>query len=49
MNPLPPETLPTVSYVSFSIFNMAVPNIIAVGVVILVFFIAAWSRLPKIF
>ena len=49
MNPLPPETLPTVSYVAFSVFNLAVPNIIAVAVIIIVFFVAAWSRLPKIF
>jgi hypothetical protein len=49
MTPLPPETLPTVSYVGFGVFNMAVPNIIAVAVIVIVFFLAAWSRLPKIF
>jgi hypothetical protein len=49
MAPLPPETLPTVPYVAFGVFNMAIPNIIAVAVVVIVFFAAAWRRLPKIF
>lgn len=49
MNPLPPETLPTVSYVAFSVFNMSVPNIVAIAVIVVVFVAAAWSRLPKIF
>ena len=49
MNPLPPETLPTVSYVAIGIFNMAISNIIAVVAIIIVFFVSAWCRLPKIF
>jgi len=49
MGPLPSQLLPTVPHVTFSIFNMAIPNIIAVATVIGVFFLAAWARLPKIF
>lgn len=49
MQPLPPELLPTVPSVSFWIFNMAIPNIILVAVIIIFFFVAAWRRLPKIF
>jgi hypothetical protein len=49
MEPLPPEMLPAVSHLRFSIFNLAVPNIIAWVVVIAVFVIAAWARLPKLF
>ena len=26
---LPPQTLPAVPYVSFSVFNLAIPNIVA--------------------
>lgn len=49
MEPLPPQLLPTVPHVTFSIFNMAIPNIIAVATVVCVFFLAAWARLPRIF
>ena len=49
MDKLPPEMLPAVPHVAFLIFNLAVPNIIAWAVVIAVFFVAAWLRLPKIF
>ena len=49
VEPLPPQLLPTVPHVTFSIFNMAIPNIIAWAAVIGVFFLAAWARLPKIF
>ena len=49
MPPLPPETLPIVPYFTFFVFNIAIPNLIAVIVIIIVFFIAVWARIPKIF
>ncbi len=49
MNQLPPETLSATPHITFGIFNLAIPNIIAWGVIILIFFVAAWARLPKIF
>lgn len=49
LGPLPPETLPTVPHVAFSIFNFAITNIIAWVLVFVVVLIAAWLRLPKIF
>jgi len=49
MDLLPPEMLSTVPHVTFSIFNLSIPNIIAWATVIVIFFIAAWLRLPKIF
>ena len=49
MEPLPPQLLPTVPHVTFSIFNLAIPNIIAWATVAIVFFLAAWARLPRIF
>ena len=49
MDNLPPELLPTVPHVTFLIFNLTIPNIIAWATVIIIFFVAAWLRLPKIF
>jgi hypothetical protein len=49
MDSLPPEVLPSVPHVTFLIFNLAIPNIIAWATVIVVFFVAARLRLPKIF
>jgi hypothetical protein len=49
MEPLPPEMLPAVAYVKFSVFDLAIPNIIAWAAVIVVLLVAAWARLPKIF
>jgi hypothetical protein len=49
MEKLPTELLPTVPHVTFLIFNLAIPNIIAWTTVIIIFFVAAWFRLPKIF
>lgn len=49
MEPLPPELLPTVPHVVFGIFNLAIPNIIAWGVVLGAVLLAAWARLPKFF
>ncbi len=47
MNPLVTQTLPAVPHVVFGIFNLAIPNIIFWGVVIVLFAVAAWARLPK--
>jgi hypothetical protein len=49
MEPLPPELLPTVPHVVFGIFDLAIPNIVAWGVVIAAVLLAAWVRLPKFF
>ena len=49
MDRLPPEVLPVVPHVTFLIFNLAIPNIIAWFTLIIVFFVAAWLRLPRIF
>jgi hypothetical protein len=49
MQPLPPETMPAVSHVTFSIFNLAIPNIAVWLAVITGFAVAAWTRLPRAF
>ena len=49
MNQLPPEMLPAVSYITFGIFDLAIPNLIAWLAVIVFLFVAAWARLPKFF
>jgi hypothetical protein len=41
--------MPTVPYISFFVFNIAIPNLIAVLAIIVVFIIAIWARIPKIF
>jgi len=45
---LPPEALRVVPHIAFSIFNLAIPNIIVWAVLISIFVVAAWARLPKI-
>jgi len=45
---LPPELLRTVPHVTSWVFNLAIPNIIVWGVLILGFVLACWARLPKI-
>jgi hypothetical protein len=49
MGPLPPEALRAVPHVAFSVFNLAIPNIVIWGVLILGLVVAAWARLPGIF
>ncbi len=44
---LSPELLPTVPHITFGIFNLAIPNIIAWLTVIVIFVAAVWVRLPK--
>jgi hypothetical protein len=48
VEPLPPELLRAVPHIAFGVFNLAIPNIIVWGVVILGFVFACWARLPKI-
>ena len=49
MHLLPPQTLPAVPSVSFSIFHLAIPNIVAWVLVVGIVLVAAWIRLPKCF
>lgn len=49
MQPLPPQLLPAVHTIKFSIFDLAVPNIIAWAVLIVILLAAAWLRLPRTF
>jgi hypothetical protein len=46
---LAPELLRTVPHVAFSVFNLAIPNIIAWAALIFILIVAAWARLPRIF
>jgi hypothetical protein len=46
---LPPEALPAVPHVVFSVFDLAIPDLIAIGVVLVLFVIAGWARLPRFF
>ncbi len=47
MEALPTQLLPAVAHIKLSIFNIAIPNLIVWGVVIVIFFLAAWARLPR--
>ncbi len=47
MGPLATERLPAVPHVVFGIFNLAIPNLIAWAVLVIVFAAAAWFRLPR--
>ena len=47
MSDLTLETLPAVPHVVFGIFNLAIPNIIFWGLVIVLFAGAAVARLPR--
>ena len=46
LNELTTQTLPAVPHVIFGIFNLAIPNIIFWVIVIVVFAVSAWLRLP---
>jgi hypothetical protein len=46
---LPTQLLPAVPHFTFSIFNVAIPNLIMWAVVAVLFFAGAWSRLPRWF
>jgi hypothetical protein len=49
MERLPAQLMPATPDVAFGIFNLAIPNILVWVVLIAVFFVAAWTRLPRIF
>jgi hypothetical protein len=49
MEQLPAEGLGAVPHIIFGIFNLAIPNIIAWGTVIVIFCVAVRARLPRIF
>jgi hypothetical protein len=49
MEPLPAQLLPAVPHVVFRIFNLAIPNLIAWGTVVVAFSLAVFARLPKFF
>jgi hypothetical protein len=46
---LPTQLLASVTHFDFGIFNIALPNIIALFVLVTIFISAAWARLPRIF
>jgi hypothetical protein len=47
MEPLPAQMLPAVPHVSFSVFHLAIPNIVAWVLVFGIVLVAASIRLPK--
>ncbi len=49
MDLLPAQALPAVPSVSFSVFHLAIPNIVAWVLVLAIALVAAWIRLPKVF
>lgn len=49
MDPLPAQMMPTVSRLTFGIFNLAIPNLIAWGTIGVVFAAAIWLRIPSLF
>jgi len=44
---LPTQLLPAVPHVVFGVFDLALPNIVAWGLVDITFLLAAWLRLPR--
>jgi hypothetical protein len=49
MQPLPAQALPAAPHVSFSVFNLAIPNIVAWVLVFAIVLVAAGIRLPRFF
>ena len=47
MEQLPAQLLPVTTHLDFSIFKIALPNLIVGLVIIVIFFAAAWARLPR--
>jgi protein-S-isoprenylcysteine O-methyltransferase Ste14 len=41
------QVVPAVHHLRFLIFDWSLPNVIMGAVLIVVFFLAAWARLPK--
>ena len=46
---LPTQLLAAVTHFEYGIFNVALPNVIVILLLIAVFFGAAWLRLPHVF
>jgi hypothetical protein len=46
---IPAQLLASVTHINFGIFNIALPNLIAGLLLVVIFFVAAWARLPRIF
>jgi hypothetical protein len=46
---LPAQLLAAVPHITFSIFNIALPNLIVILLLIVIFCVAVWARLPRIF
>jgi hypothetical protein len=46
---LPAQLLPAVHHLTFSIFNVGIPNLIMWGVVVVLFFVGGWLRLFRLF
>lgn len=49
MDQLPTQLLPAVPHIIFGIFDLAIPNLIAWSIIIVLFFAAIWARLPSFF
>lgn len=49
MEQLPPQLLPAVPHLTFGIFNLAIPNLLAGMTTVVIFGLATWARLPKFF
>lgn len=47
MNEITTQTLPAVPHVVFGIFNLAIPNVVFWALVILIFAVSTWLRLPR--
>ena len=46
---LPTQVLPAVQQITFSVFNVAVPNLVMWCIAVVLFFASAWARLPRLF
>ncbi len=47
MEELPAQLLPVLPHVKFLIFNITIPNLVMELLVLAVFLLAGWARLPK--
>jgi uncharacterized membrane protein len=41
------QVMPAVQHIRFFIFDWSVPNLIVGAIILVLFFAAAWARLPK--
>ena len=47
MHSLPTQLLPAVPHVTFGIFDLALPNLVAWALIDMALLVAAWGRLPR--